>query len=746
MKKYALTLLLLLVSVLVPAQVIDNPRFKARTGSILNITRIERTPEATRLHIHAVFRPKWWIKVESDSYLEDAETGKRYAFVRAEGIEPGKETYMPESGQMDFVLVYEPLPAETRRIHHIAPKDDEARTFDIELTPPDPKAASPLEAVRGNWFDAASGRWTIGLYDSVAIADNRIYNYRQVRKRGKGIELTLQGREKQDVVALHIAPQRDGTARLTRGKERTTLTRRPLRTPVEADNGFGEFFRADTAVLQGIIDGYDPRLGFETGLIYLDDLASGADRPIAVQIAPDGTFSCRLPLKHPMSLALLTNNDWMGFCLEPGATQTMYISWEDVLDFHRRRDRRIPIRGLQYMGDDAHLSYLEMALSVAVPTYDYDKFRKALQTLSPAQFRESLRPDITRWQQAADSLLAIYSASQKAVKLIRLSTLLNEGKTCLDFAMYRDAHFASMQNPENEAAKIEPDESFYDFLRRMPLDEPEAMACDDIDRIVNRFEFMPILWKLRSGMEVHEDKTQEEIDRLWYEHHVAQEAREDSLVEALCGKAQPFMWQLARARSLKSDLGDYTESPAIRRDLLARRKQMAGEHPFLVSELQRIYDEVLAKERTETYALPEGKAADIFRNIIREHAGKVLFVDFWATTCAPCRSGIERTAELRRKYKDHPEFKFIYITGADDSPREAYDQYVEKHLKGEATYYVSAAEFAYLRELFKFNGIPHYELVEKDGTIHTQRMETYSLENYLKERFPLDEPTAPVGN
>ena len=126
---------------------------------------------------------------------------------------------------------------------------------------------------------------------------------------------------------------------------------------------------------------------------------------------------------------------------------------------------------------------------------------------------------------------------------------------------------------------------------------------------------------------------------------------------------------------------------------------------------------------------------DIFRNIIKAHAGKALFVDFWATFCGPCRGGIEHTAGLRQQYKDHPEFQFIYITSDRESPEKTYNEYVEKNLKGEACYRIPQADYNYLRQLFRFNGIPHYEWIEKDGTVLRNSPGTYNLEKYLKQRF-----------
>lgn len=92
-----------------------------------------------------------------------------------------------------------------------------------------------------------------------------------------------------------------------------------------------------------------------------------------------------------------------------------------------------------------------------------------------------------------------------------------------------------------------------------------------------------------------------------------------------------------------------------------------------------------------------------------------------------------------QKYKDHPEFEFIYITGQKDSPAGAYKQYVEKNLKGEASYYVTDSEFNYLRQLFRFNGIPHYELVLKDGSISKEELGTHRIRKYLEEHFPVSE-------
>ena len=208
--KTILLCMMLMLSGMLTAQTVDNPAFKARSGSIGNITRIERTPDGTRVYIHAIFRPHWWIKEEGDSYLEDAATGKKYQFKSAEGIELNKEVYMPDSGEMDYVLVFEALPEETQVIHLLSPSDTEGNTYDISLVPSSGKNVSPLATIKGNWFKADDlNAWEYGIYDSVTIMDNRIFTNENIRKKGKRVEITVKDKQNGNIRTLLVTPQKD---------------------------------------------------------------------------------------------------------------------------------------------------------------------------------------------------------------------------------------------------------------------------------------------------------------------------------------------------------------------------------------------------------------------------------------------------------------------------------------------------------------------------------------------------------
>lgn len=808
----------LLLSGMLTAQTIDHPTCKVRLGSISNITRIERTPEVTRVFIHAIFRPHWWIKEEKDSYLEDVATGTKYPLIKAEGIELQKETYMPDSGEMNYILSFAPLPKTTTSIHLLSPTSRGRNTYDISLINPRKVKASPLKSIKGNWYSADHlNRWEYGIYDSICIIQNRFFTNESIRQKGKKIEIVTKSKDGLKTTLL-FTPQKDGNylIKINGANENSYTRQKNAEIGITAEDDFKEFFRKDTAYLQGYIDGYDPRLEFETGLVYLDNTINRDDFPTVIKIHPNGRFEGKLVLNHPVESYLSIARNTIPFYIEPGQTLTMYLNWESILEYERARNYDQPIKDIEYMGPSAPLSRMYRSLKNLI-FYPYEQLSKDQKELTPSQFKEKIRPVFTRWKQIGDSLALAYGPSVKATHLLKNKIALKEGSTLFNFLMSRG--YYAKQDTANQALKVKEEDSYYDFLKNIPVNDEVMLADDECNVFINRFEYMNPLQKARYGnrqmlltdslkiayptkplltffkekgvkltpeQEVLRIKQEKlagktlKVNRKEYsaemtlltplyktEKELVEEhsktylqstqsknssktsdkeinnthftvayqflSQGDSIVSMLSGQPNALLWQIACVRNLKFDLKNYKTREGAQRYIDTLFQHLTS--PILIAESQRILETVHPVKAIHSYQLPESKGTEIFRNIIKAHAGKILFVDFWATSCGPCRSGIEATAQLRKKYKDHPEFEFIYITNQKESPQGAYNAYVAKNLHGEASYRVSETEFNYLRELFKFNGIPHYELIEKDGSVSVNSPSTWNLGEYLNNRF-----------
>lgn len=168
-------------------------------------------------------------------------------------------------------------------------------------------------------------------------------------------------------------------------------------------------------------------------------------------------------------------------------------------------------------------------------------------------------------------------------------------------------------------------------------------------------------------------------------------------------------------------------------------KLQAGiKHPFLKQEGFRILTNRFGKEsmankftdgglslpasttrqpKWSPSSLPKGVDADIFNKLMAPNKGKYLFVDFWGTSCGPCRWQINSEKETREKYANNPDFDFVFITCKDWSPnKKVYDDYVkEQGLKH--SYLISNDDFNYMMQLFRFTGVPHIVFIDPDGNV-----------------------------
>ena len=119
------------------------------------------------------------------------------------------------------------------------------------------------------------------------------------------------------------------------------------------------------------------------------------------------------------------------------------------------------------------------------------------------------------------------------------------------------------------------------------------------------------------------------------------------------------------------------------------------------------------------------KGDSIFQSIIEPYMGNVIYVDFWAAWCAPCRAAMLEMREEVEANKDKP-VTYLYIT---DDVEENCRKFIEaNNIQGEHIF-VTHSEWGYLQEKFQFSGIPFVVLLDRQG----RQRENVTIQQLLEE-------------
>ena len=174
---------------------------------------------------------------------------------------------------------------------------------------------------------------------------------------------------------------------LTEKRNKTSIYPQP--NPIYRSATPAITFDTDTAILQGKFVGYHKRLNLPDGKIILDDLFSGKQTEINIPIAPDGSFSAKIPTRYPIQQKLIFGDRYIPFYIEP--TDTLYIeTYLDELFAPYRYSGEIEQNCVHstYRGKNARINYelREIRLKNISETEDWIK---SLNTLSAQKYYTS---------------------------------------------------------------------------------------------------------------------------------------------------------------------------------------------------------------------------------------------------------------------------------------------------------------------------------------------------------------------
>lgn len=105
-----------------------------------------------------------------------------------------------------------------------------------------------------------------------------------------------------------------------------------------------------------------------------------------------------------------------------------------------------------------------------------------------------------------------------------------------------------------------------------------------------------------------------------------------------------------------------------------------------------------------------------FEDLLKKHKGKVIYVDFWASWCAPCRRSMPHAKALREEYKNK-NIVFIYLAKNDklDAWKRAIIKDKTNHLA--ENYLIENSIVSKMITDLNISSIPRYLIYDKTGKL-----------------------------
>ncbi len=686
-------------------RLLERPDYKFRNTGIYRINKIELSGQATHVQLVSEFLPGWWVTFSKEKvYLKSSETGELFRPIDVEGIKWGQKKPTPQTGRDTFDFTFPPLPSQLKTIDWI---DEENGIYGICLKAAKKGSIPPVPEYAGNWHASDNThQWTYGFYKDFAIIDQQFWEYTSVHKKGNTLILDLKSDQKQR--RLMLTPQKDGSCKIGPSKrlQKTYRQKNFISSSSQHDTTCKEpFFQAGSkAHIQGYIQGYDPRAGFKSGLVYCKNAVSNEDFPTVVELLPDGRFFADLPLDHPTLNYIVFGRKKLQFYIEPQDTLTLFIDWEDWLLGDKYRNRRFyDFKSLRFMGPDARTNAELIKVTDYIGSEGSTQFPKQARELAPLAFREQALRKLGQKLKTLDSLHQIFHFSTKTLRIAETKIKNNIAGHILDFAMTRK-YFKS--GKPDKILDLPVTEEYYDFMKQLPLNDPFILISTD--SWISRFEYAPPFDVIYNHPSMQNQDPVKNTLAFWH--------LKDSIYSNYFKLDPSLCYEVIKLRKLSSQLKH--SLPHEKADSIVQIYLKGLSNPYLQFKATQLAEQYILKQIPLSTPLPDNKSAAIFRRLIAPYTGKVIHIDFWSTGCAPCRTDITNTAPLREKYKDK-DLVFLFITDDKSSPLKAYNEFIAG-VEGEKLR-LSADEYNYLQELFRFNGIPHYETINKAGEVVNQK-------------------------
>ncbi|NQU87374.1 MAG: TlpA family protein disulfide reductase [Mariniphaga sp.] len=777
MKRILLTNILLCAVLFLQAQtVIKNPEYGMSNAGNLEIIQIELNSNETVISFYISpqagsfgIAAKSFIKVvgQPDSLFMTKQTAP---LPEANGFIP-----IPPEG-MSYNLYFPPIDLKVNRIDFGEPMSNGWYIYDIEIGKQPHISPAPKELL-GNWFSTENNLWEYGFYDSIAVYDSKAWDYKSVKKEKDLYRISLQKGDNEQV--LFIKTDKDKICWV--GKSADNLKKYNAEFPgigkmkfPDSTNLNENLFETGKVIYSGYINGFTNRIGLNSGIIRFTNPLTNNMESHAIKIDSKGTFTVEFQLDFPMEATISIPGGANRMFVEPGKTIFQYLNPSGSLYSQLvMGESAAVIYGMSSTTNivTPQMEFLEAITEMSVKEYmNYVSLVKEKELEKLEQLRNennlidkiyqirkldiNFRAEVNVLQFSTNKRMAVMYANQKLnkneqleyipLKMEQADLKFIRGASATNPIAMQSSQYFNLLNRMKYTDLL----SEYSSMYKLMIDLSTILEDKDIELSTEEkemLEYIKIYMKQDYDMDVSRTFSQMYIDCYRkFQSKYSKEIQEISArfndenfrlnAENIFGISEGLPFDLVRVQKYFRS----TKNASL--DLLTNEFNQAKREiktDFLKEKVMADYYK--RKTELELVATTDGviyknEADKFFDSLIKKYRGKVVYVDFWATWCGPCKDGIKRIKPLKEELADK-DVVFVYIT----NPTSVENDYKKMipDIKGEH-YKVNADEWNLLTSKFNIYGIPHYALVDKSGKIINDRlkhMENGPLKELLMEEI-----------